>query len=101
MQLRNARLCLDCDEIHDGLQCPVCASETFTYITRWVPLPEPRRARPSSSDEADVYRQLVRDKESPGRGRRLMKQGAFALTALGVLGWLWQSRARSDQTDAS
>ena len=30
MQLRTARLCLDCEEVHDEAQCPVCASETFT-----------------------------------------------------------------------
>ena len=100
MQLRNARLCLDCDEIHDGLQCPVCASETFTYITRWVPMPEPRRVRPSHSPEADVYRQLMNDGASPARGRRVIKQGAVALTALGVLGWLWQSRRRPQEPEA-
>jgi hypothetical protein len=99
MQLRNARLCLDCDEIHDGLQCPVCASETFTYIARWVPMPEPRSSRPSNSAEADVYRRLVNVEESPRRGRRMLKQGAVALTALGVLGWLWQARTRRDESD--
>lgn len=45
MQLRIARLCLDCDELHDAQQCPVCTSETFAYISRWVPVPE-RRKRP-------------------------------------------------------
>jgi hypothetical protein len=100
MQLRNARLCLDCDEIHDGLQCPVCASETFTYITRWVPVPEPRRPRPSNSPEAEVYRQLVGEEATPPRGRRLLKRGAVAITALGVLGWIWQARRHSDHPDA-
>jgi hypothetical protein len=93
MQLRNARLCLDCEEVHDGLKCPVCASETFAYITRWVPTPEPRRPRPDSSPEAEVYRQLMGDENAPpARGKRLLKQGAVALTALGVIGWLWQRR---------
>lgn len=45
MQLRAARLCLDCEELHDAQQCPVCASETFAYLSRWVPAPE-RRAKP-------------------------------------------------------
>ena len=97
MQLRNARLCLDCEEVHDGLKCPICASETFAYITRWVPTPEPpRRQRPNDSPEAEVYRQLVNDEAPPSRGRKLLKQGAFALTALGVIGWLWQSKGRED-----
>ena len=45
MQLRKARLCLDCEELHDQWQCPVCASETFAFITRWMPAPE-RRKKP-------------------------------------------------------
>jgi hypothetical protein len=45
MQLRIARLCLDCEDIHDSQRCPVCASETFSYLTKWVPVEE-RRARP-------------------------------------------------------
>jgi hypothetical protein len=40
-----ARVCLDCEEVHDAQHCPVCASETFAYLTNWVPAPE-RRARP-------------------------------------------------------
>ena len=46
MQLRLARLCLDCEEVHDApQQCPLCASETFAYLTRWVP-PAERRSQP-------------------------------------------------------
>ena len=43
MQLRNARLCLDCEEMHEEQQCPICASESFVYLTRWVPAEERRR----------------------------------------------------------
>ena len=101
MQLRNARLCLDCEEVHDGLKCPVCASETFAYMTRWVPTPEipSRRQRAAEAPEVEVYRQLVNDGDPPSRGKRLLKQGAFALTALGVIGWLWQKR--SGETDGA
>lgn len=42
MQLNVARICLDCEEVHDAQRCPVCASETFAYLTRWVPRIEPR-----------------------------------------------------------
>ena len=49
MQLRKARLCLDCEELHDQWQCPVCASETFAFITRWMPAPE-RRKKPRPSN---------------------------------------------------
>ena len=37
MKLDVARLCLDCEEVHDSQKCPVCASETFAYLRRWVP----------------------------------------------------------------
>src|SRR5258705_11052910 len=51
MQLRVARLCLDCEEIHEAQQCPACASETFAFLTRWVPAPE-RRSKPRSAQPA-------------------------------------------------
>jgi hypothetical protein len=38
MQLASARLCLDCDEIHEDDLCPACASSAFVYLTRWIPL---------------------------------------------------------------
>ena len=45
MQLRNARLCLDCEEVHDDQHCPVCASDSFAYMSRWVPVEERRTKR--------------------------------------------------------
>ena len=45
MQLRVARVCLDCEEVHDAAECPVCASESFAFLSRWVPAQE-RRANP-------------------------------------------------------
>ena len=45
MQLRVARLCVDCEEVHDSQRCPVCASETFSYLKKWVPVEE-RRTHP-------------------------------------------------------
>ena len=45
MQLRKARLCLDCEELHDQRQCPVCASATYAFLTQWMPAPE-RRKKP-------------------------------------------------------
>jgi hypothetical protein len=45
MQLGVARLCLDCEEVHDAQTCPVCASESFAFLKKWVPVDE-RRTRP-------------------------------------------------------
>jgi hypothetical protein len=93
MQLRTARLCLDCEEVHDAMRCPSCASETFTYITRWIPAPERRQLpRPTTSPEAELYRPLVAKDTATGTGRRMLKGGVVGLTALGLAGWLLRKR---------
>lgn len=51
MKLQRARLCLDCEELHEGQQCPVCASEVFAFVTRWVP---PREKRPQTTPRPPV-----------------------------------------------
>ena len=35
MRLAVARLCLDCEEVHERDKCPVCGSETFAFLKRW------------------------------------------------------------------
>jgi len=93
MQLRNARLCLDCEEVHDAQQCPACASEMYAPITRWVQAPERRtrsRIEPSSS-RAEIYRALIDGEKRPSRTRRLLKGGAVGVAALGVLGWFMRN----------
>src|SRR5262245_17840924 len=91
MQLHIARLCLDCNEVHDEQNCPVCGSEAFAYLSRWVPAPERRvRRRPTTSPEADVYRELVTsERAAPGKGR-LLRRGALGLTTLALAGWAWR-----------
>lgn len=102
MQLRNARLCLDCEEVHDAQQCPVCASETFAFITRWVPAPErrgrPRLAEPAQPDEFQAYRLMLdpsASSDSPWTARprswqTLAKRGALGLALFGIAGLLWR-----------
>lgn len=96
MQLRNARLCLDCEEVHDAPQCPVCASESFVFVTRWVPAPErrerPRVVEPSRPEELQAYRTLLDAGQKPnGRGWQLARQGVMGLALVGIAGWLWKS----------
>jgi hypothetical protein len=86
VQLRTARLCLDCEEVHDAQQCPICASETFAYITRWVPAPERRVQQRPSSSEGGSQQSAVRQ-SGQARGGRLLKQGVVGLTAVGLLSW--------------
>ena len=87
MQLRTARLCLDCDNVHETQQCPVCASEAFAFMTRWVPAPErrrlPRVATVSSADVA-AYRRLLTANALRPKAPDLLKKGAFVLAAVGV-----------------
>jgi hypothetical protein len=105
MQLRTARLCLDCEEVHDAHQCPVCASETFTFMTRWVPAPErrerPRQQEPSRPTELQAYRTLLDASHQPnGRGWKLVRQGAMGLALVGVAGWLWKSASADASASA-
>ena len=72
MQLGRARLCLDCEELHEEQQCPVCASETFAYLTRWVPTREPRPQTPPPAPLA-----LSKTQKAVG----------FGIAGLGLLGW--------------
>ncbi len=45
MQLRVARLCLDCEDVYAGSACPVCASERYVFLSSWLPSEERRRWR--------------------------------------------------------
>ena len=78
MQLNVARLCMDCEEVHDTQRCPVCASETFAYLTRWVPRIETRTtAKP-----------LAKPVVVPTMVQRIVfGGGAISLIAYGLTRW--------------
>jgi hypothetical protein len=98
MQLQSARLCLDCDEVHDAQQCPLCASETFAFLTRWVPVPDrtdrpqkrPRAPEVPSPETLGVYREMLHPDENSGGKWRTLKRGAVGLALFGIAGWLWR-----------
>ena len=99
MQLRSARLCMDCDEVHDQQQCPSCASETFAFITRWVPVPDRPQKRARSLDPADpealnTYREMLQPDSRPSTGWATLRRGALGLAVFGVAGWLWRQNAK-------
>ena len=78
MQLNVARVCLDCEEVHESQRCPVCASETFGYLTKWVPRLEPRRRS----------RSVVRPLVTPTRVQRVIfGGGVLSLLAYGFHKW--------------
>jgi hypothetical protein len=101
MQLRIARLCLDCEEIHDQQTCPICSSESFVYISRWIPAPE-RRARPravESPETVNTYRRLLEPEDVTAEAVRWMKRGVIGLAAVGIAGWFWRAKsANGDST---
>ena len=57
MQLRVARLCLDCEELHVEDCCPVCASQRYAFLSTWLP-----------SDERRKWRRAAPKPETPARG---------------------------------
>jgi hypothetical protein len=103
MHLRVARLCLDCEEIHDQQSCPICSSESFAYISRWIPRPEGMtRQRPAPSPEtAEVYRELINPAARTPGGRRWAKRGAVALGAVGLASWVFRQKTPAAKSPAS
>ena len=95
MQLRVARLCLNCEEVHDQQTCPRCSSESFTHISRWIPAPERRaqpreRPAPDTADTADIYRQLLDANNQKGGARRWVTGGILGLGVAAIAGWAWR-----------
>jgi hypothetical protein len=54
MQLRVARLCLDCEELHADNSCPHCASERYAFLSAWLPSDERRRWRQPAPAESSI-----------------------------------------------
>jgi hypothetical protein len=103
MRLMNARLCLDCEELHDQQHCPVCGSESFAFLTRWVTPSDtqaaepstPRAARPPDpidrSEQVDAYRQILNATPVPPRRGRLVARGALGLALIGLARMAWRA----------
>ena len=102
MKLGVARLCLDCDEVHDLERCPTCASEVFAYLTRWVPRANGRLSKqtPPERPEVDTYRQITGQQPRSGK-RKLFVGSALGLGVLGVAGWRVWRRTNIEQTPES
>jgi hypothetical protein len=83
MQLRIARLCLNCEEIHSAAHCPLCASESFAYVSRWIP-PEERRQDPRPGLIPPV------PPVPPPARMRWVKRGAAGVAVIAASRLLWQ-----------
>ena len=112
MRLMNARLCLDCEEVHDQQHCPTCSSESFAFLTRWVTPSDtvtaeasPRTNRPPDvvdrreqlerREQVDAYRQILNPPPPSAKRNKMVARGALGLALLGVARLLW--RAAPDQ----
>jgi hypothetical protein len=94
MQLRVARVCLDCEEVHDAQQCPVCASGMFAFLTRWVPVDEQRATRAAS------VRASAERVSSDATGR-WVKRGVAGVALLAAGQWIWRSARARPEAGAS
>jgi len=91
MQLRVARLCLDCEEVHDARQCPVCTSEAFAYVSMWVPAPERRaKVRPLSKPKISA----------PSTRQVLVGFGVLSAVAFALTRWSTAARERLEAAAA-
>src|ERR1700712_901143 len=85
MELRSARLCLDCEEVHTDQKCPVCASGTSPSLPRWIPLedrPQIRRPPPPPPPSGEP-----RNTSS----LRWARRGAAGVALVAVSQWLWRN----------
>jgi len=96
MQLRTARLCLDCEELHEGQTCPICASESFAFISRWVPSQQ-RQQRSRRVAEAPATRATGDKRSSAGK----VVKSIAGLAALSLAGWAWQRTRHGDASGAA
>jgi hypothetical protein len=102
MRLMNARLCLDCEELHDQQHCPVCGSESFAFLTRWVTPSDaaaaestPRSTRPTDPvdrrEQVDVYKRLLNPPPPTPRRGRIVAGGALGLALIGLARMVWRA----------
>jgi hypothetical protein len=111
MKLDVARLCLDCEEVHEHQVCPHCGSEAFAFLTRWVqPTSDVRlktrvtagettTGQPRPPDQVEALRQLIEGKP-PARRSALVLKGLLGVAAFGLAGWAWRSTYRPGFSDA-
>ena len=84
MQLHLARLCLDCEDIHEASACPLCASESWIYLSRWIP-----RERRSGASSGDRFAPPLRVSR-----KAAATYGIAGVAVAGALEWARRRRKR-------
>ena len=96
MQLNVARLCLDCQEIHEEDRCPVCTSEAFGFMTRWVkveaqPTRVPAHEKPTQrTSKVDSYRKILNPQPQRSVAGRWLRKGGLVVAVGYLARWGWQ-----------
>ena len=109
MHLGVARLCLDCHEIHEHSRCPVCTSEAFAFITRWITPPDTGAAGPTverkdgagavENDKIETYRRILQAPRGSSRAGKWLRNGSLLVAAGYLARWGWQL-ARREPADS-
>ena len=107
MKLDVARLCLDCDEIHEDQICPACSSEAFAFSRAGSRPPgntgsnggaAPPVVQPAATHQArtpeqiEAFRQLIEGKPEKRPVAASSTKGVVGLAAVSLLGWAWRAR---------
>ena len=113
MRLDDARLCLDCEEIHEEQECPACGSEAFAFLTRWIQSTVPKSKAPAppsatharsapTADHLAAWREITdgTGDGGPGRGKRIVARSLLGLAAMGLAGWAWAKTSPSKDEDS-
>jgi hypothetical protein len=101
MQLRIARLCLNCEEVHDDPQCPVCTSESFAYLTRWVPVGDRRQDhRPLPAPAAAPSATSTSATPGTSSSLRWARRGVAGVVVVAVSQWLWRHSRPVEWTES-
>ncbi len=103
MQLNDARLCLDCQEIHEADRCPVCTSEAFGFITRWIKIDAaPTRVSPHEksagrTSKVETYREILNLTPQRSTAARWLRKGGLVVAAGYLARWGWQIAAHHNR----
>ena len=104
MHLSVARLCLDCQEIHDDDRCPVCTSEAFGFVTRWVkvdaaPRRAPKEGRAADASRIDSYREILNPQPRRSTAAKWLGKTGLLVAAGYLARWGWQMAAQTKRAD--
>lgn len=84
----------------------MCGSESFAYITRWVPTPEglperrPVKAVPPTPHVVDAYRQLLAPHHAAPSRASWITRSLVGIAAMSAAAWVWQGKASAPVRDA-